>query len=75
MTGSVRVSTKGLFDERLRQDFAVAAGLTVAEVIASLPIKDSTAVVALVDGRLADPVHVLLAGNEVVLVELISGGQ
>jgi sulfur carrier protein ThiS len=72
--GAVRVSAKGLFDERQRRDFVVEAGLTVGEVIAGLQIRDSTAVAALVNGRLADPTLVLAAGDEVVLVELISGG-
>jgi sulfur carrier protein ThiS len=75
VTGSIRVSTKGLFDERLRQDLVVSAGHTVAEVIAGLRIKDSTAVAALVNGRLPDPTYELLSGDEVVLIELISGGQ
>jgi sulfur carrier protein ThiS len=71
----VRVSTRGLFDERLRRDIVVSAGITVAEVIASLPLEDSTGLAALVNGRLVGPAYVLQAGDEMVLVELISGGQ
>jgi len=71
----VRVSTKWLFDERQRRELVVAAGQTVAQVIAGLQLDSDTGFAALVNGRLAGPERVLIAGDEVVLVEMISGGS
>lgn len=75
MASGARVSTKGLLDEQLRRNLVVEAGLTIADVIARLPIKDSTGVAALVNGRLADSTYVLQAGDQVLLIELPNGGD
>lgn len=75
VASGARVSTRGLFDERLRQARVVVAGLTIAEVIAGLSLTDSTGVAALVNGRLSDSTYVLQDGDEVLLIELISGGD
>lgn len=71
---SVRVSTQGLLDERLRRELLLPAGQTVAGVIVSLQLDSSTGYAALVNGRLAAHEYVLQNGDDMLLVELVSGG-
>lgn len=52
----------------------VAPGTTVAEVLKTLAIPDSTPKVIIVNGRAAEPGRELMDGDELILFPPVAGG-